>query len=84
MAEFLLAVDPTNYSERYIDPAPIMVLSMDRRLEAMARRMERGFVTKNPNDLDASLLKVGEESGRGRNGSAYSLGLEGADDDEAA
>lgn len=76
MHRFLLAVDPTNYAERYIDPNPLLVLSMDRRLDAMRQRVLRGFVCKNPNDMDVTLLKIGEGAARGRNGMAYSKGLE--------
>ncbi len=80
MHAFLVAVDPQNYGERFIDPSPIMVVSMERRLEAMAARIARGFVAKNPRDIDASMLKVGETAARGRNGAFHSLGLEDIDD----
>ncbi len=79
MHRFLLAVDPTNYAERYIDPKPLLVLSMDRRLDAMRARMLRGYVCKNPRDVDVTYLKIGEDAARGRNGMAYSKGLENID-----
>lgn len=83
MHEFLMNVDPESYAARPVDPRPITVVSMERRLEAMATRVASGFVAKNIRDLDVSLMKVGEDAGRGRNGSAYSLGLEEFQDVEA-
>jgi hypothetical protein len=82
MHAFLLAVDPTNYAERYIDPKPLIVLSRDQRLEAMRKRILQGYVAKNPKDLEVSKLKIGEGAARGRNGMAYSKGLEDIEDDE--
>lgn len=81
MHRFLLAVDPTNYAERYIDPNPLLVLSMDRRLDAMRQRILKGYVAKNPRDIDVTYLKIGEGAARGRNGMAYSKGVETIDDE---
>ncbi len=75
MAAFLLAVDPTNYAMRDIDPEPLRVVTTEQRIEGMADRLARGYVATSPHDLDVSRLKIGEAVERGRNGSSHSMGL---------